>query len=181
VARWFPLGCAAVAGAAVSAAHAFAPPVEVITDGPSRGPDPVAAMEAPQPVVTLPFITMPPPPSAFLPAAALPLVRVTIGTPIVSGRLPAAVVTRGLSQSRDRFRRCYAEGLAADPGLEGEVQARLVIGRDGAVAGASETGPRLPDPEVAACVLGALRTAAFPAPDGGIATVAVALRFAPRR
>lgn len=180
-ARWFPLGCAAIAGAAVLAAYTFAPRYaeEPSSDASRGGPDPVAAMEAPQPVVTLPFITMPPPPSAFLPSASLGPMRVTIGTPVVSGRLPAAVVQRGLNGQRERLRRCYAKGLAADPALAGEVALRLVIDREGQVASATQGGSRMPDGEVAACVVRALQGASFPAPEGGLVIVAVALRFTP--
>ena len=179
VARWFPLGCALVAGAGVSAAHALAPPVPPYEEAaPSRSMG-FAALEPEPPVMTLPFITMPPPPAAFLPSTAAPGARVTIGPPLVGGRLPGAVVARVLHAHRERFRRCYAEGLANDGALSGEVHLRFVIGRDGAVSVAGQGASNMPDPQVAGCVVDAMRGATFPAPDGGIATVLVAVRFAP--
>lgn len=101
------------------------------------------------------------------------------GVTTVSGRLPPQVIQRIVRQNFGRFRLCYEKGLIANPNLEGRVSVRFVIGRDGAVASASNGGSSLPDASVVSCVVSAYYGLSFPKPEGGIVTVSYPLTFNP--
>jgi hypothetical protein len=97
--------------------------------------------------------------------------QVRMGTTQVSGRLPPEVIRRIVRQNYGRFRLCYEQGLGRNPNLEGRVQVRFVIGRDGAVSNVSNGGSDLPDSTVVGCVVKAFYGLSFPKPEGGIVTV----------
>lgn len=105
--------------------------------------------------------------------------RMGAGVTTVSGRLPPQVIQRIVRQNFGRFRLCYEKGLIANPNLEGRVSVRFVIGRDGAVASASNGGSSLPDASVVSCVVSAYYGLSFPKPEGGIVTVSYPLTFNP--
>jgi tetratricopeptide (TPR) repeat protein len=67
----------------------------------------------------------------------------------------------------DAYERCYADGLARDPRLEGRVVARFVVQPDGAPANVTDDGSTLPDKQVVACVLAEIAALRFPPRDGG--------------
>jgi hypothetical protein len=94
----------------------------------------------------------------------------------VNGRLPPEVIQRIVRQNHGRFRLCYEAGLKDRPELEGRVATKFVIGRDGAVAMASEDASDLPA-SVSACVVRAFSALSFPQPEGGIVTVVYPLVF----
>jgi hypothetical protein len=97
----------------------------------------------------------------------------------VSGRLPPEVIQRIVRQNYGRFRNCYEQGLSHNPNLEGRVQARFIIGRDGAVVNVQNGGSDLPDSGVVSCVISAYYGLSFPQPDGGIVTVVYPIMFQP--
>ena len=105
--------------------------------------------------------------------------RMRPGVTAISGRLPPEVIQRIVRQNYGRFRGCYELGLAHNPNLEGRVQARFIIGRDGAVSNAHNGESDLPDPSVVSCVISAFYGLNFPEPDGGIVTVAYPIMFQP--
>ncbi len=106
--------------------------------------------------------------------------RMTIaGNTIVSGRLPPEVIQRIVRQNYGRFRMCYEQGLSRNPNLQGRVQVRFVIGRDGSVTNAQRGDSDLPDSGVVSCVVGAYYGLSFPQPEGGIVTVAYPIMFQP--
>ncbi|HEY2406373.1 MAG TPA: AgmX/PglI C-terminal domain-containing protein [Polyangiaceae bacterium] len=105
--------------------------------------------------------------------------KVRMGATTVSGRLPPEVIQRIVRQNFGRFRMCYEQGLARNPNLEGRVQARFVIGRDGAVSNASNGGSDLPDSGVVSCVVSAFYGLSFPQPEGGIVTVVYPIMLSP--
>lgn len=174
----FALACGLLAALAVGLSSRIPAPLPLDLPRLATGPDPFAepvpyspeAIAAAKPLID---------PRDFFPTAKTSSARVSILPPIVSGRLPAEVVERIARQSAGRYRRCYAEGLRQNPNLQGSLRARLVIGRDGAVSAIGDGGSDLPDGGVVSCVLGALRTTSFPAPEGGIVTVLLPLRFTP--
>ena len=102
-----------------------------------------------------------------------------LGETITSGRLPAEVIQRIVRQNFGRFRMCYQGGLTRNPNLEGRVTARFVIDSTGTVSNVMAGSSDLPDSEVKSCVLSAFYGLSFPAPDGGIVTVAYPIMFAP--
>ena len=105
--------------------------------------------------------------------------QVRMGATTVSGRLPPEVIQRIVRQNYGRFRMCYEQGLAANPNLEGRVQVRFVIGRDGAVSNVSNGGSDIPDSNVVQCVIRAYYGLSFPQPEGGIVTVVYPIMFSP--
>lgn len=105
--------------------------------------------------------------------------RVHWGATTVTGRLPPEVIQRIVRQNYGRFRMCYEKGLSKNPNLEGRVQVRFVIGRDGSVSNAANGGSEMPDSGVVQCVVGAYYGLSFPQPEGGIVTVVYPIMFSP--
>jgi hypothetical protein len=97
----------------------------------------------------------------------------TIRNPDVqtNGRIPPEVIQRIVRQNFGRFRLCYEAGLRTNPGLNGRVVTKFVIGRDGAVAQAQDAGSDIASQEVVSCVVRSFNNLSFPQPEGGIATV----------
>lgn len=105
--------------------------------------------------------------------------KVRMGQTTVSGRLPPEVIQRIVRQNYGRFRMCYEQGLSRNPNLEGRVQVRFVIGRDGSVSNVQNGGSDLPDSGVVSCVISAYYGLSFPQPEGGIVTVVYPIMFQP--
>jgi hypothetical protein len=105
--------------------------------------------------------------------------KMTPGSTVLKGRLPAEVVQRVIRQNFGRFRACYEGGLRNNPSLAGRVAVRFVIGRDGAVANVGNGGSDLPDSAVVSCVVRSFGGLSFPAPEDGIVTVVYPITFAP--
>jgi hypothetical protein len=97
----------------------------------------------------------------------------------VSGRLPPEVIQRIVRQNYGRFRMCYEQGLARNPNLEGRVQVRFVINREGTVSNVQNGGSDLPDSAVTSCIISAYYGLSFPQPEGGIVTVSYPIMFQP--
>jgi hypothetical protein len=110
------------------------------------------------------------------PVQATPSIRTTCQAQ-VNGRLMPEVIQRIVHQNHGRFRACYEAGLATSPSLEGRVEVKFVIARDGSVATASDGASDLPDAAVRACVVRAFAALSFPQPEGGIVTVVYPLVF----
>ena len=96
-----------------------------------------------------------------------------------SGAIPAAVIQRIVRANYGRFRGCYQTGLRTNPSLQGRVAVRFVIGRDGRVMSAADGGSDLADRGVVNCVVGAMNSLTFPAPDSGIVTVSYPIILMP--
>jgi hypothetical protein len=96
-----------------------------------------------------------------------------------NGRLPAEVIQRIVRQNFGRFRMCYEAGLRGNPSLTGRVVTKFVIGRDGAVAQASDAGSDLASQEVINCVVRSYNALSFPQPEGGVATVVYPITLSP--
>jgi len=105
--------------------------------------------------------------------------QVRMGATTVSGRLPPEVIQRIVRQNYGRFRMCYEQGLSRNPNLEGRVQVRFVIGRDGSVSNVSNGGSDIPDSAVVQCVIRNYYGLSFPQPEGGIVTVVYPIMFSP--
>jgi hypothetical protein len=97
----------------------------------------------------------------------------------VNGRIPAEVIQRIVRQNFGRFRVCYENGLRSNPNLQGRVEIRFVIGRDGTVTNVSNGASDLPDASVVRCISQAYYGLSFPAPEGGIVTVTYPIMFSP--
>jgi hypothetical protein len=97
--------------------------------------------------------------------------RVHVGTPVVWGALPAALVLRALRGSHGRLRACYARGLAVNPALHGSLELRFQVGSDGHAADVRLAGSDVTDAGVVACVVRAVQGISVPAPTLGAARV----------
>jgi hypothetical protein len=104
---------------------------------------------------------------------------IRMGATSVSGRLPPEVIQRVVRQNFGRFRLCYEKGLEKNPELQGRVSVKFVIGRDGAVTSAANSGSDLPDEAVIACIVKSFNGLSFPQPEGGIVTVSYPIMFTP--
>ena len=105
--------------------------------------------------------------------------RMIPATITVGGRLPPEVIQRIVRQNYGRFKVCYESALRTNPTLTGRVQVNFAIGRDGAVATASDGGSDIPDQGVISCVTRGFMNLSFPQPEGGIVTVKYPLVFTP--
>jgi len=105
--------------------------------------------------------------------------RIRQGATSVNGRLPPEVIQRIVHQKFDRFLGCYKEGLKSNPSLQGRVQVKFVIDREGNVSVAADGGSDIPDQGVTQCVVRLFGTLRFPQPEGGIVTVVYPLMFNP--
>jgi hypothetical protein len=65
------------------------------------------------------------------------------------------------------FAHCYREGLDRQPGLNGVVSMRMVIGRDGVVDSLRDSGTDIRDREVVDCVAEGFFALRFPKPRAG--------------
>jgi tetratricopeptide (TPR) repeat protein len=96
----------------------------------------------------------------------------------VRGTLPQEVVQGIARQAFGRFRLCYEQALARDPGAEGSLGVRFVIAPRGTISdvravGADDFG----DAAFTECVTGGYRTLSFPPPASGPVMVTEVLRF----
>lgn len=99
----------------------------------------------------------------------------------LSGRLPPPLIQSIVRTHYPEFERCYAAGLRRDPELQGRIQIRFVIERDGSVGNVTTAGSNLLDTEVSRCIVSESQLMHFPAPDGGIITVVYPLMLSPTR
>lgn len=112
-------------------------------------------------------------------AGAMPI-HFTSGEVTTNGRLDPAVIQRIVRLNQGRFVGCYQQGLQGNPSLEGRVAVRFVIGREGNVDVAQDTGGSdMPDMNVRSCVVKAFYGLSFPQPAGGIVSVNYPLTFTP--
>jgi hypothetical protein len=105
--------------------------------------------------------------------------RVRMAQPTVSGRLPPQTIQRIVRQNFGRMRLCYERALGQNPNLEGRVQVRFLISRDGSVSTASNGSSTLPDSGVVSCVVRAFYGLSFPKPENGTVQVRYPILFSP--
>gem|GEM_PF-5733760 len=105
--------------------------------------------------------------------------RTSFGAIQVNGSLPAESVRKIVRQNVGRISKCYQYGLARHPGLEGQVNVRFIINREGAVSNAGNGGSDLPDSGVTSCVIASFYGLLFPKPKRGIVRVTSPILFTP--
>lgn len=103
------------------------------------------------------------------------------GALTVNGRLAPEVIQRILRQRAPWIRRCYEQGLARNPELQGRVLVRFVIDREGSVSSVNTGGSDIPDAQFTQCVATVFKGTHFPSPEGGIVTVAYPIVFTPAK
>ncbi|HEX7602845.1 MAG TPA: AgmX/PglI C-terminal domain-containing protein, partial [Polyangiaceae bacterium] len=103
------------------------------------------------------------------------------GSSTANGRLAPELIQRIVRSHFGDFKRCFEVALRTAPGLRGTVRVKFVIGLDGHVSSAADSGAStLPDPTVVACVAHAFESIEFPSPEGGVVTVVYPIIFSPR-
>ena len=104
---------------------------------------------------------------------------VSAGAAQVTGSLAPEVISRVVRQSFDRIQACYSAGLRANPGLQGRVSIKLVIGKNGGTKSATVASSDLADKEVTSCVTKVFASLSFPQPEREEVTVVYPVAFSP--
>lgn len=104
---------------------------------------------------------------------------VQAGTAQISGSLAPEVIQRVVRQSFDQVQACYAEGLRANPTLQGRVSIKLVIGKNGRAKSAAVASSDLADKQVSTCVAAVFSKLSFPEPERDEVTVLYPVMFSP--
>ncbi len=107
--------------------------------------------------------------------------QVRQGATTVNGKLPAEVVERILRQNLGRVRLCYEVGRSKNARLEGRVNVKFVIDREGNVPNVADGGSDLPDQGVVRCVQRAYTALQFPQPESGVVTVLASVVLSPSK
>ncbi len=106
--------------------------------------------------------------------------RAGSGVPTSGGRLPPEIIQRIVRANFSGMRTCYEAGLRRSGNLNGKVEVRFVIERDGRVSSAKPTeGTALVDNTVVQCVVGEFSKLTFPEPEGGTVIVVYPIIFNP--
>ncbi len=101
------------------------------------------------------------------PAASSRPAPAPAGTTDARGSLSREVI-RGVIRSHiDEVRVCYERSLALRPEIAGRVTVAFIISPSGAVSSANVATSTLGDAQVETCIVAAVRTWAFPPPEGG--------------
>lgn len=90
---------------------------------------------------------------------------------------PVVDAARVLAGLRARFRRCYAQGLASDPTMKGNVVLTIRVAPNGDVAGADVAKNAGVSTAVASCLAEVAKRAVFAAPGGTGSTLTVPFTF----
>lgn len=85
----------------------------------------------------------------------------------ITGTLDREVIRRVVRSHSDQVRYCYERALTLNPGLQGKLEIRWIIGPDGVVISADVASNGLGNADVAGCVKTRVKTWRFPAPRGG--------------
>jgi TonB family protein len=95
-----------------------------------------------------------------------------MGSAVVRGHLAKDVIRRIIRSRINEIRHCYEKALLAEPGLEGRVVIRFVIGADGKVASATVEESTFDEDVIENCMLEAIKRLTFPTTkDGGVNVV----------
>ncbi|HLK88963.1 MAG TPA: AgmX/PglI C-terminal domain-containing protein [Polyangia bacterium] len=103
-----------------------------------------------------------------------------IGNASVRGTLDKEIIRRVVRRHLNEVKYCYQQSLARRPSLEGRLVTQFTIAPTGQVLAAVVQSSTLHEISVEACVVGAIKRWAFPAPErGGLAMVSYPFTFSP--
>jgi outer membrane biosynthesis protein TonB len=91
----------------------------------------------------------------------------------------SAGIAKTVREKIARLRACYAQGLAAKPGIHGKLKLKFTVERDGTVSKVEDGGSTLKDPDTVGCVMQTVKAMKFPKPMG-VASVTLPLIFRAR-
>lgn len=95
------------------------------------------------------------------------------------GEIDLPAVVRVVRGQVGQFRRCYEDALRGDPSLRGRITVRFTVSVDGRVTEATAAADPAGLAPVGHCILGHLRTEAFPRPHEAAADFSFPFSFAP--
>ena len=96
-----------------------------------------------------------------------------------SGQLSAAHIRDRVRAAASKLRECYEQGLARDPGLNGQTVFRFTIATDGSVQTVELKSNSLPDCQAVGCMSDVGRLLHFDPPQGGPVSVVYPFAFQP--
>jgi hypothetical protein len=99
--------------------------------------------------------------------------------PPVTNYIPPEIIMRPIRSRFKCFRKCYEQGLAANPRLGGRISVHFVVDRDGWVRTAKLNGSELADARVSECIVREFVGLRYPSPEGDRISVVYPLVFAP--
>ncbi|HEX5659805.1 MAG TPA: AgmX/PglI C-terminal domain-containing protein, partial [Polyangiales bacterium] len=97
-----------------------------------------------------------------------------------TGEFDAKLVTAEVKKRISAIKACYEQQLRRNPGLQGKVTVQFTIEQSGTISKANATENTTSDPQVASCVVDAVKRFRFnPGPEGGSVTYSYPFVFAP--
>jgi Ca-activated chloride channel family protein len=96
-----------------------------------------------------------------------PTPQIVMTLPTVTGTLSKEVIRRVIRQHVNQLRFCYEQELASIPDLSGKIVVEFTIDATGSVISAKIKSTTLGNSTVETCIVKALRSWKFPAPEGG--------------
>lgn len=98
-------------------------------------------------------------------------------TGVSTATVPISDADRVVAGLRNRFRKCYQDGLNSDPSMSGKVTITAKVGPNGEVQSASPSSNTGLSPAVASCIARVVRNAQFSPPGGGGSTLNIPVTF----
>jgi TonB family protein len=95
--------------------------------------------------------------------------------------LPVPNADRTVAGLRAAFRRCYQNGLANEPGMQGQLVVTTRIEPNGSVESAKVTSNSGLSAAVGACIARQVQNAQFDRPAGGASTLQIPVKFVQQR
>lgn len=97
-----------------------------------------------------------------------------------SGRIDPKAANQVFGKFDGGMQRCYERALKRAPGLQGRVQLRLLVDRNGKVRSANTRGVSMNNPVVSQCMVQLAKKMQFPKPTGGEAEINKLYAFKPQ-
>jgi TonB family protein len=98
-----------------------------------------------------------------------------------TGEFDAKLVTAEVRKRIGAIKACYEQQLRRNPGLQGKVTVEFTIEQSGSISKATATTNTTNDPQVATCVVDAVKRFRFnPGPEGGSVTYSYPFVFSPQ-
>ena len=91
--------------------------------------------------------------------------------------VPISDADRVVAGLRNRFRKCYQDGLNSDPNMSGKVLISAKVAPNGEVQSANIASNSGLSPGVASCIARVVKNAQFSAPGGGGSTLNIPVTF----
>ena len=102
------------------------------------------------------------------------------GSPIIIGELDKSLIDAVIKRNMSQIRYCYQRQLSKNPTLNGTIQVKFVISKDGSVSKAAIDHSTMDGgTSVESCITGRFKRFRFPKPGAGIVIVKYPFVFSP--